>query len=186
MYLKVNWNKLSKRFGGAMLKQGPLLSPEQLLRIADAMPAVVVVYDINTAQYLYVNKAVTAVMGYEPEELIAGGLGLVVSLVHPDDVQELLVKNQEALDMANLAMTEEDEAIATFEYRTMHKDGTYRWVKTDGTVFGRSPDGSVELILNVTMDISEQKRTGIRIRRGLELLERALDGSRTIEPDIEF
>jgi len=128
----------------------PRVSPEQLLRIADAVPAVVAVYNINTAQYLFVNKAVTAIMGYEPDDFINGGLGFAVSLVHPDDVEELLAKNQEALDMANMLMAEEDEGIAAFEYRMKHKDGTFRWIKTDGTVFVRSYDGSVELILNVT------------------------------------
>jgi PAS domain S-box-containing protein len=158
-----------------MPERDPRVSPDQLLRIADAMPAVVAVYDINTARYLYVNKAITAILGYRPEEFVSGGLGFVVSLVHPDDVQELLTKNQEALDMANMLMAEEDEPIASFEYRMLHKNGKYRWVKTDGTVFGRSFDGTVELILNVTTDITKQKSTGIRLRRGLKLLEQVLD-----------
>jgi PAS domain S-box-containing protein len=170
-----------------MSDRDPRVSPQQLIRIADAVPAVVAVYNINTAQYLYVNKALKAVLGYTPEEFISGGLGFAVSLVHPDDVQELLAKNQEALDMANIVMAEEDEPIAAFEYRMLHKDGKYRWVKTDGTVFGRSLDGTVELILNVTLDISEQKRTEIRFRRGLKLLEQSLrDEGIFEEQEIEF
>jgi PAS domain S-box-containing protein len=157
-----------------MEEVGPGISASQLLRIADSVPAAVAVYDVSTARYLYVNKAVTAVMGYRPEELLLGGLAFVVSLVHPDDVEELLAKNQEALDMANMMMAVEDEPIASFEYRMKHKDGKYRWVKTDGTVFGRADDGNVKLILNVTTDISEQKRAEIRLRRGMEILQQAL------------
>lgn len=158
-----------------MRDENSSVSTEQLLRIADSVPAVVAVYSVTTAQYLYVNKAITAIWGYKPEEFMEGGLGFAVSLVHPDDVQELLAKNQEALDMADMLMAEEDEPIASFEYRTLHKDGKYRWVKTDGTVFGRSPNGSVELILNVTIDISAQKRTELRLRRGLKQMEQVLD-----------
>jgi PAS domain S-box-containing protein len=178
---------LNERFGGAMEDSDPRLGPEQMLRIADAVPAVVAVYSISTAQYLYVNNALTTIMGYSPEEFIGGGLGFAVSIVHPDDVQALLDKNQQALDMANMQMAVDDDLIASFEYRMLHKDGKYRWVKTDGTVFGRTPDGSVELILNVTIDISEQKKTEIRLRRGLELMERALDVQGIIgERDVEF
>jgi PAS domain S-box-containing protein len=178
---------LDERFGGAMEDSDPRLGREQMLRIADAVPAVVAVYNISTAQYLYVNNALTTIMGYSPEEFIEGGLGFAVAIVHPDDVQDLLDKNQQALDMANMQMAADDDLIASFEYRMLHKDGKYRWVKTDGTVFGRTLDGSVELILNVTIDISEQKKTEIRLRRGLELMERALDVQRTIgERDVEF
>jgi PAS domain S-box-containing protein len=154
---------------------GPKISAAQLQRIADAVPAVVAVYDVTTAQYLFVNKAVYGVMGYRPEEFLFGGLAFAVSLVHPDDVEDLLDRNQEKLDMANMMMAAEDEQIASFEYRMKHKNGTYRWVKTDGTVFGRSDDGNVQLILNVTTDISEQKRTEIRLRRGMEILQQALE-----------
>jgi PAS domain S-box-containing protein len=173
--LKKLANKLSERFGGTMQDKGPQVSTGQLLRIADAVPAAVTVYNIHTAQYIYANKAATAVMGYEPEEFISGGLAFVVSLVHPDDVQELLAKNEEALDMANILMAEVDEPIASFVYRMLHKDGKYRWVKTDGTVFGRSSDGGVELILNITVDISAQKQTEIRLRHGLKQMEQMLD-----------
>lgn len=171
-----------------MLNRDRRVSPEQLLRIADSVPAVVALYDISTAEYLYVNKAITHVMGYTPEEFVEGGLGFAVSLVHPDDVQELLAKNQEALDLANIRMAENDESIANFEYRTLHKDGRYRWVKTDGTVFGRAEDGSVQLILNVTMDISDQKKTEARLERSLKMLGQALqvEGGMIEERDVEF
>lgn len=171
-----------------MLNRSRRVSPEQLLRIADAVPAVVALYDISTAEYLYVNKAITPVMGYSPEEFVSGGLGFAVSLVHPEDVEELLARNQEALDLANLSMAADDEMIANFEYRMRHKDGRYRWVKTDGTVFGRGPEGNVELILNVTMDISEQKQSEMRLKRSLKLLGQALgvDDGMIEERDVGF
>ena len=169
-----------------MPEKHPRLSPEQLMRIADQVPAVLAVYDITTAQYLYVNKAIKTVLGYKPEEFLAGGLGFVVSLVHPDDVKDLLAKNQEALDMANMLMAEEDEPIAAFEYRMLHKDGKFRWVKTHGTVFGRADDGSVQLILNVTLDISDQKRAQIHLRRSLKLLGQDMEDGGFEERDVEF
>ena len=154
--------------------RGSRISPDQLLRIAESVPAMVAVYDLSTAEYLYVNKALRAILGYEPEEFINGGLGFAVSIVHPEDVQDLLTRNQEALDLANMRMAGDDETIASFEYRMLHKDGKYRWVKTDGIVFGRTADGTVQLILNVSIDITDQKRNEQRLKRSLKLLGQAL------------
>lgn len=169
-----------------MPARGSRISPAQLLRIAESVPAVVAVYDLTTAQYLYVNKALRSVLGYEPEEFIDGGLGFAVSLVHPEDVQDLLARNQEALDLANLSMAADDEPIASFEYRMLHKDGKYRWVKTDGTVFGRADDGTVQLILNVSIDITDQKRNEERLKRSLRLLGQALGVEGRILEDREI
>jgi PAS domain S-box-containing protein len=150
------------------------LNLEQLMGIADAVPAAIAVYSVRTAEYLYMSKAVIEILGYTPDEFLQGGLGFVVTLVHPDDVEELLAKNQAALDMANLQMAETGEPIAAFEYRMRHKDGSYRRVRTHGTVFGRTPDGSVEQILNVTLDISDVEPTDARMKRSLRILGQAL------------
>src|SRR5262249_13678224 len=142
-----------------MSRAGLRISSGQIRRIADGVPAIVALYSVKTARYWYVNQTIQTILGYTPAEFVAGGLGFAVALVHPDDVQGLLAKNQAALEMYRVRPADGVEPVVAFEYRMRHKDGHHLWVKTDGTVFGRAGDGSVELILNVTLNITEHKRT---------------------------
>jgi PAS domain S-box-containing protein len=140
-------------------------------RIADAVPALVAVYNIQTGQYLYANRALTKILGYTPEELIEGGMDFAVSLIHPEDSARLLEQNQAALEAANKMPDQDEEPIAEFEYRMRHKNGSWRWVHTEGTVFSRSADGQVELILNVSLDITDRKVAENQLRKSLKILE---------------
>lgn len=127
--------------------------------ITEQVPGLVAVYNIQTGQYLYVNNALKKILGYEPNEFIKGGLNFAAGLVHPDDAGQIMEKNRQALAEANSrlnAPTDEDP-IMHFEYRMQHKDGSWRWLHTEGSVFTRSEDGQVELILNISLDITERK-----------------------------
>jgi len=159
---------------GLMVGRGSRISEEQLRRIADIIPAIVALYSVKTAQYLYVNQAIETVLGYTPDEFLGGGLGCAVAMVHPEDVQGLLAKNQAALDAYREQPANGKEPVVAFEYRMRHKDGHYLWVQTDGTVFGRAIDGSVELILNVSINITEQKQTEEQLKHSMRALEQML------------
>ena len=132
---------------------------KSILDIADHVPALVAMYNIQTGQYLYVNKSVKKLLGYSVEEFMNGGLSFVVSLVHPDDLSSIMEKNKKALEKANKSPKTDDEPIVTFEYRLKHKDGTWRWVQTNGSVYGRNKSGEVESILNISVDITDRKST---------------------------
>jgi PAS domain S-box-containing protein len=158
----------------AMPSHGKFVTEDILLRIADAVPALVALYDIKTAEYLFVNRAVKRLLGYTAQQFIEGGLGFAVSIVHPDDIQRLLAENQAVLEKANKQKVDTDEPIASFHYRMMRADGKYRWFVTEGTVFGRADDGTVQFILNVSIDVTEQKHTETALKRSLSALEKAL------------
>lgn len=113
----------------------------------------VAAYNIHTGEYIFVNNAVQKLLGYTPEEFLQGGLPFVSSLVHPDDLQQITEKNTEALKRANEGFDE----IQQFEYRMRHKDGSWRWLHTDGSVLSRKQDGSVEVVLNVSLDITVRR-----------------------------
>lgn len=136
-------------------------------RIADAAPGLIAVYNINTGKYIYVNNAINKLLGYTPQEFMNGGLSFVAALVHPDDVPTIMAKNNEALQEANsqLFMNPSEDPIVNFEYRMRHKDGTWRWLHTDGSVFARSAEGKVEYVLNISVDITARREAEERLRK---------------------
>src|SRR5262245_37171909 len=91
--------------------------------ISDQVPGLLVVYNIITGEYLYVNNAIKKTLGYEPEDFINGGMKFAFSLVHPDDMPELMEKNNKALEYSNgqINPKPEEEIAVSFEYRMKHK-----------------------------------------------------------------
>jgi PAS domain S-box-containing protein len=127
--------------------------------ILASIPALVAVYSIATGHYVYVNEAIERVLGYTPEEFLRGGIAFAVSLVHPDDVAALLAENAAALERVRQQgfTTQGSAPMLTFEYRMRHKDGSYRWLHTTGTIFDRDEQGLVTQVLNVSVDITRRK-----------------------------
>ncbi len=146
-----------------------------LVAIADAVPALIALYNIKTGEYIYVNNSIKKLLGYTPEDFIVGGMEFVASLIHPDDIAGIMAKNQAALAAANSnPKVGQDESIANFEYRMRHNNGEWRWLHTEGTVFKRSDDGKVELLLNVSLDITARKAAETHLKTSLKALEEIL------------
>lgn len=139
-----------------------LFNEKQLaLRIAEAAPGLIVVYNINTGAYLYVNQAIKKILGYTPQDFLNGGIGFALSLVHPDDIPEIQARNNAVLQIADSLPfgSEDQDSIVNCEYRMRHRDGTWRWLHTDGSVFARSSDGTVECVLNISVDITVRRES---------------------------
>lgn len=111
-------------------------NPHFFEKVANTVPGIVVVYNINSGEYMYVNDAVKKILGYSPRDFLSGGLPFVTSLVHPDDIPEIIKKNNAALIKANSKKfaKQMNESIVQFEYRMKHKDGSWKWLQTDGGV----------------------------------------------------
>lgn len=126
--------------------------------IANKIPALLVIYNIQTGKYVYVNAAVRRLLGYSPLQLKRKGYPFIASLVHPDDMPRIMEQNAQALKVANTKpYPKTDEIIVTFEYRMRHKNGKYRWLHSDGTVYDRDNNGNVLHVLNVSVDITTRK-----------------------------
>ena len=52
-------------------------------KITDLTPSIIGVYNIQTGQYLFMNRAVEALLGYKKEKVLAGGMNFFVAIVHP-------------------------------------------------------------------------------------------------------
>jgi PAS domain S-box-containing protein/diguanylate cyclase (GGDEF)-like protein len=134
-------------------------------RVADRAPGMIVVYNINTGRYVYVNDCVEKLLGYKPEDFTSRGLEFVSSLVHPEDIPKIMEKNNQALAEANQpGISDDSDPIVSFEYRMKHKNGSWVWLHTDGIVFDRTSEGKVNHVMNISIDITEHKEAeGLRL-----------------------
>ncbi len=126
--------------------------------ILDSVPVMIAVYNIKSGKYVYVNNAIKRLLGYKPSAFTKGGFSFVSSLVHPDDIPRIMEENKAVLDKTKKQMNKKDKgSIVHFEYRIKHKDGKYRWLHTDGSVFLRDEKGNVEYVLNASINITKRK-----------------------------
>jgi PAS domain S-box-containing protein len=118
------------------------------------------------------------IYGFTPDEVATGAPDLFLSVVHPDDVQQVL----EAVE-ASLASTEPTEV----EYRIVRRDDrSIRWVRDQATV-DRDAAGTPTRMVGAVADITEQKLAELDALRKTALLARAhqLAGIGTYVIDLE-
>jgi len=122
-------------------------------RIADTIPDLVYVYDLHGQQMRMVNRQITAVLGYAPEEVQEKSGPLFGDLLHPDDVAVFAARAKNWLTVATGAFVES-------EYRVRHFTGEYRWLHSRETVLTRTADGRPREILGMARDATDRKRLG--------------------------
>jgi PAS domain S-box-containing protein len=146
--------------------------------LVDSAPGMIDVYDYTTGRYVYVNPAAEHIIGYKPEELLAGGLEFITSKIHPDDIKKSVTKNSLACkEVENLKSgINDNKPFSSFEYRVRHKLGHWVWLHTDASVYSRSKDGKLKFVINTCVDITEQKLTEAKLHK----LTKKLDASRAV------
>lgn len=88
----------------------------------------------------------TAMLGYTPQE-IGTTTESWTSRIHPDDLKKTL---------AELEHATRERRNFDIEYRFRHRDGSYRWMHDCG-VLSFTPEGQLERVVGIFVDISERK-----------------------------
>lgn len=130
-------------------------------KIADSSPNLLYLYDLVEQRNLYVNREITQMLGYTPEEIQAMGQELFPILMHPDDLVTSAGKIQQ-INTAN------DGEIIEFEYRLLHKNGEWRWLYSWDTVFTRNSEGKPTQIVGTATDISDRKHLELALQQSEE------------------
>jgi PAS domain S-box-containing protein len=126
-------------------------------KIADATPAIISTYQVDTGKYTFINQGVKKRLGYEPAQILqSSGIRFFSELIHPDDLGELKARNEKILREANQRAPGEAEEVFDYRYRIRHQKGHYCWLHTYGTVFERSKTNQVKQILNISLDITDR------------------------------
>jgi PAS domain S-box-containing protein len=143
------------------------IEEESLLsnKLIAASPAITFLFDIVHNKEIFVSGKVAEVMGYTPDELIAMGENVLLLLTHPDDIKSIGESIEELVERNN-------DSVSQIEYRFLHKDGSYRWLRTYYVVFRRDELGLPVELLGKTFEVTSEKETALALqKREQQLLE---------------
>ncbi|MBW3584861.1 MAG: PAS domain S-box protein [Cyanobacteria bacterium 0813] len=111
----------------------------------------------------YISDNVKAIVGYDPQELLANS-NFWSSRIHPEDRVQFIVKFSNLSEGKN----------CIFEYRFLHRDGLYRWLRTELKLLVDSRGIPIEII-GYAADISNSKFAEIALQQQFER-ERLVEG----------
>ena len=113
----------------------------------------------------YVSSSVSALLGFESENFIGKpGIKFWESRIHPDD----LPRYREEIPMLWR------DGHHTFEFRFLHKNGTYVWIREEQRVTRRDPDGTPRRVVGYESDITSQKKVEEELRAARKQIEDAV------------
>ena len=127
-------------------------------KIAELTPSIISVYNIQTGDCLFINRAVDTLLGYEKSSVLKEGVNFFWQIIHPDDLERVQIVYAKILEGVNEARSQNDEHLYEFIYRLRHNKGEYRWFQTYGSVFERDKLNKIEKVINVSIDVSEQMK----------------------------
>lgn len=134
-------------------------------KLIAASPAITFLFDIVNNKEIFVSGKVKEVMGYTTEELTEMGQNVLLQLMHPDDIA-VVARHLEELVTAN------KNSVKQVEYRFLHKNGNYRWLRTYYVIFRRDELGLPAELLGKTFEITSEKQTALALeKRENQLLE---------------
>ncbi len=146
-------------------------------KIAQVSPLLIAVYNIRTGKYIFINDTIKQLLGYDADEATKGGVEFFMGIMHPDDLEPIMHKNNEALMRANSDQATEEERIVEFKYRMRHANGEYRWFHTYGSVFDRNKQGEVEHVINASFDITAENNLQIQLENEKVFAELLVESS---------
>jgi PAS domain S-box-containing protein len=123
---------------------------------------------------VYASPSTTRILGYEPDELMGRP---AAESVHPDD--------QPYLTNILTWLSQQPDATVTYQCRTRHKDGSWRWL--EGSLTNLLHEPSVRAIVTNHRDITDNKRAEEILqtseRRFRALIEHSWDSVVLLSPD---
>ena len=125
----------------------------------------------------YVSPAYERVLGYLPEEVLGQQ---PIAQVHPDDADEAVKAREEVGQLPG--------ASRSLQFRTRHKNGTWRWLEVTMTNLLDQPDVA-SVVVNFR-DITERQASEKAVRESEEkfraIWDNALDGMLIVNDDMQY
>lgn len=125
-------------------------SQQFIQKIADTTPGIVYVYDLRQRRCVYINRAISDVLGYTTDQVWDMGSTVLEQLMHPDDLRQVPEHFRELDSLA-------DGKTLAFEYRMHDTQGNWHWLWSQDAVFKRDTRGVVQ-ILGTAIDVTQRKQ----------------------------
>lgn len=125
-------------------------SQQLIAPVADISPAILYVYDLPQAAYVYVNHQVYNILGFSAAEFIQRSFTRRGDLIHPDDSGVLLERERQLRESEDGTVTE-----CLFRMKNVHSE--WLWFRARETIFTRTPDGRVHQIMGTAEDITQRR-----------------------------
>jgi PAS domain S-box-containing protein len=110
-----------------------------------------------------ITENVKQIMGYEPREFIENP-SFWIDHIHPEDRQRILNELPQIFEQGSYI----------YEYRFLHKEGMYRWVRDDMRLIKDEFENPIEIV-GYWIDITERKRAEEVLRDSRNMLQTVLD-----------
>ncbi len=119
--------------------------------LVDNLPIAVFKSDYNTLVPTFLSPVIEHITGYTPSEwIITHG---AFRHIHPDDLDQVKTKVTDCI---------ESEQTTLIEYRSLHKEGYFKWLRTIIKVI-RNQEDDKPFVLGFTMDVNEEKLVHLQI-----------------------
>jgi PAS domain S-box-containing protein len=118
-------------------------------KIADAVPDMLYVTDIQQMRKIYSNTRIQRLFNMSKTEISSMGANFFEKIVHPDDKQRYF-KTINRLRYVN------DDHVDELQYRIIDYQGDVHWIVTKRKILKRDEHGVPLYIIGVSQDISEQ------------------------------
>lgn len=125
--------------------------------VVKAVPDVVFIKDMQRQSFVYSNRSLAQLLGYDESDKRVLDADYRDRLLHPDDVEQMQVNR-------NLQQVLADDSVEETRLRWRHVDGSWRWHSLRVKVLSRLPDGRVRQIIGIVRDIHEQTEATRQLR----------------------
>lgn len=131
-------------------------------KLADLFPALVFILDAKNNRLAYTNKQFRTLLGYTEEEL--GDIECNWHrIIYQDDIENF---NRELEKCSDL----KEDYSHTFNTRLNHRDGFWKYFRTQATVLQRNMHGNADTLLLIAHDITEQMLESEELKRSKQLI----------------
>lgn len=118
--------------------------------LAESIPNILYVYEIEGPRIIYANKKLKEILGYSSEDVIKMENKFLSDLVHPDDFKRIS-------RLFNSGTGYSDSDVIESEFRIKNSNGDWRWMHNYDVIYTRNNQGVPVQVVGTALDITEKK-----------------------------